>query len=70
MSKSSKRNKGWSHGTRVQVTNGHMHRATEQPAVLLIDNKTGNVTPISTQAAFIIADKLVDQAEQLERKGQ
>ena len=65
MSVRSTRNKGWRKGSRVLVTEGHHHRSSE-PAVLLVDNKTGNVTPVSVQAAYIIADKLVDQAELLE----
>lgn len=70
MTKPGKQRRSWNNGTRIHVTLGHMHRAREQDAVLIIDNKTGNVTPVSVQAAYKIADALVDHAEQLDRKDQ
>lgn len=54
-------------GTRIHITVGHMWHAPAEQAVLIIDNKTGNVTPISVPAAYNIANQLVDLAEQLER---
>lgn len=46
---------------------GHHHHSDE-PAVVLIDAHTGNVTPVTPEGAFAIADRLVDYAERLERQ--
>lgn len=67
MTSTAKKRRSWENGGRIHITAGHMHKATEQPAVLIIDNLTGNVTPISTSAAYKVANQLVDLAETLER---
>lgn len=46
---------------------GHQNHSTE-PAVVLIDALTGNVTPVTVEGAFAIADRLVDEAERLEAR--
>lgn len=66
MTKPGERAKGRRGGKRLVIRLGHHHHSTEA-AVVIIDTLTGNVTPVTAEGAFAIADRLVDQAELLER---
>ena len=65
MTKPGKQAKNRRSGKRLVVRLGHQHHSAE-PAVVIIDTLTGNVTPVSAEGAFAVADRLVDEAERLD----
>lgn len=67
MTKPGKQAKSRRGGKRLVIRLGHHHHSTE-PAVVIIDALTGNVTPVSAEGAFAVADRLVDEAERLEAR--
>lgn len=64
----SKQRRNWyRRGGRANIIAGtHRHKTATLPAVLIVDSLTGNVLPLAPSAAYLIADKLVAVAEELE----
>lgn len=58
----------WRKGKRLSVFIGHHPKNKAEPAVIIYDNATGLFTPLSVEATYRVADKLIDTAEQLEQR--